>query len=107
MNIYDKFSGLFFVKLVNTIPVYSYYDGWQINITDWLHFSLIIILSYLFKGTDGCDLEKAETFPNIGYSLKGYNVIKGYPLADGRDPGFSRTVFAADYTSGKTTADCR
>lgn len=47
------------------------------------------------------------TFPDIDYSFYGYNVLKGYPMAEGSDPGFTRPVFAFDYESGSSTADCR
>ena len=47
------------------------------------------------------------TFPDIDYALFGYNIIKGYPLAAGSDPGFTYPVFAADYSQKRQTADCR
>ena len=48
-----------------------------------------------------------KTFPDIDYSFYGYNILKGYPLADGRDPGFTRPLFAYDFTKKHHTADCR
>lgn len=48
-----------------------------------------------------------KTFPDIDYSFYGYNILKGYPLADGRDPGFTRPLFAFDFSKGGHTADCR
>ena len=50
---------------------------------------------------------KPKTFPDIDYALFGYNVIKGYPLAVGHDPGLTRPIFKSDYTDKKLTADCR
>ena len=54
------------------------------------------------KGSD-----PIPTFPNIEYSFYGYNILKGYPISDGVDPGFTRPIFAADFTSQRKTADCR
>ena len=34
-----------------------------------------------------------KTFPDIDYALMGYNVLKGYPLAAGHDPGFTQPIF--------------
>ena len=48
-----------------------------------------------------------KTFPDIDYSFYGYNILKGYPLADGRDPGFTRPIFAYDFSNKHHTADCR
>ena len=48
-----------------------------------------------------------KTFPDIDYSFYGYNILKGYPLADGRDPGFTRPIFAFDFSNKHHTADCR
>ena len=46
-------------------------------------------------------------FPDIDYALLGYNVLKGYPLAAGHDPGFTHRVFKGDYRESRMTADCR
>ena len=48
-----------------------------------------------------------RSFPDLDYALFGYDILKGYPLATGHDPGFTHPIFLADYTSGKQTADCR
>ena len=48
-----------------------------------------------------------KTFPDIDYSFYGYNILKGYPLADGRDPGFTRPLFEFNFKQGRHTADCR
>ena len=48
-----------------------------------------------------------KTFPDIDYSFYGYNILKGYPLADGNDPGFTRPLFKFDFSEGHHTADCR
>lgn len=39
--------------------------------------------------------------------MLGYNIIRGYPLAFGHDPGFTLPIFKADYKSEIQTADCR
>ena len=48
-----------------------------------------------------------QSFNNIDYSLLGYNALKGYPLEDGMDPGFTAPIFAADYSGQHVSADCR
>ena len=48
-----------------------------------------------------------RSFPDIDYALFGYNIIRGYPLAVGHDPGLTRPIFNSDYTDKKLTADCR
>ncbi|KAK3103555.1 hypothetical protein FSP39_020136 [Pinctada imbricata] len=48
-----------------------------------------------------------RSFPNIDYSLLGYNILRGFPMATGHDPGFTKPIFSADYTNGIQTADCR
>lgn len=55
-----------------------------------------------------CEMNGArQTFPDIDYSFYGYNILKGYPLADGRDPGFTRPVFKSDFKERMMTSDCR
>ena len=34
-----------------------------------------------------------KSFPDLDYALMGYNVLKGYPLAAGHDPGFTQPIF--------------
>lgn len=48
-----------------------------------------------------------QAFPNIGYALFGYNILRGFPLTPGHDPGFTYPIFRADYTKGLLSADCR
>ena len=48
-----------------------------------------------------------QSFNNIGYATLGYNILRGYPLAHGMDPGFSAPIFKADYSTMKVSADCR
>ncbi|XP_045208113.2 uncharacterized protein LOC123559988 [Mercenaria mercenaria] len=48
-----------------------------------------------------------QSFPDLDYALMGYNILKGYPLAVGHDPGFTYPIFKADYSRGLQTADCR
>lgn len=47
------------------------------------------------------------SFSDVDYALLGYNILRGYPLATGHDPGFTYPIFRADYSSGGQTADCR
>ena len=47
------------------------------------------------------------SFPNIDYAFSGYDVVKGYPLATARDPGFMNPIFKTDYVNGKSNGDCR
>ncbi|XP_053386287.1 uncharacterized protein LOC128550715 [Mercenaria mercenaria] len=51
--------------------------------------------------------EFKKSFPDVDYSLLGYNILKGFPLAVGHDPGFTYPIFRANYSSGGQTADCR
>ena len=46
--------------------------------------------------------------PNVEYTLRGYNLLVGNPMASGHeaDPGFDNVIFEAKY-SGATTADLR
>ena len=53
------------------------------------------------------DTDQIKTFPNIEYSFYGYDILKGNPVSDGIDPGFTRPIFAADFSSQQKTADCR
>ncbi|XP_065063227.1 uncharacterized protein LOC135689803 isoform X2 [Rhopilema esculentum] len=60
------------------------------------------------KGLTTCtDAATAKTFPDLDYALFGYNILKGYPMAIGHDPGLTRPIFDSDYSKGKRTADCR
>ena len=43
----------------------------------------------------------------MGYSFRGYSILRGYPLAAGHDPGFAQPIFIADYSTLKKSADCR
>lgn len=53
------------------------------------------------------DTHWKKTFPDLDYSLLGYDIIYGYPLANGRDPGFRHPIFSANYSQPKQTSDCR
>eukprot|EP00112_Aurelia_sp_Birch-Aquarium-sp1_P017851 Seg418.9 transcript_id=Seg418.9/GoldUCD/mRNA.D3Y31 product="hypothetical protein" protein_id=Seg418.9/GoldUCD/D3Y31 len=48
-----------------------------------------------------------KTFPDLDYALLGYNIMKGYPLAIGHDPGLTKPIFKSDYGGKRQTADCR
>lgn len=47
------------------------------------------------------------TFPDIDYAFFGYDILKGFPMAMGSDPGFTYPIFHADYSRKSHTADCR
>lgn len=60
------------------------------------------------KMLQDCQVSRMKrSFPDIDYAFLGYDVFRGYPLADGHDPGFTFPIFVADYSHGKQTADCR
>lgn len=48
-----------------------------------------------------------RSFPDLDYAFFGYDVLKGYPLASGHDPGFTHPIFLSKYSSSKQTSDCR
>lgn len=48
-----------------------------------------------------------RSFPDLDYAFFGYDVLKGYPLEPGHDPGFTHPIFLSNYSSGKQTSDCR
>ena len=60
---------------------------------------------YLLQECQGPYLKRS--FPDMDYALLGYNILKGFPLSVGHDPGFTLPIFAADYQAGRQTADCR
>ncbi|XP_060559515.1 uncharacterized protein LOC132719697 isoform X2 [Ruditapes philippinarum] len=62
---------------------------------------------HLFQLQECQGTQYKVTFPDIDYALMGYNVLRGYPLATGHDPGFTLPIFTADYKNGVQTADCR
>ena len=55
----------------------------------------------------GCGSGTKKTFPDIDYALFGYNILKGYPMAVGHDPGLTRPIFKADYRGKRHSADCK
>ncbi|XP_053408751.1 perivitellin-2 67 kDa subunit-like [Mercenaria mercenaria] len=59
----------------------------------------------LHQNCQGSDFKLS--FADVDYALLGYNILRGYPLATGHDPGFTLPIFRADYSSGGQTADCR
>ena len=60
---------------------------------------------YLLQECQGPQLKRS--FPDMDYAVLGYNILKGFPLAVGHDPGFALPIFSADYRAGSQTADCR
>ena len=53
------------------------------------------------------DAHWKRSFPDLDYAFFGYDILKGYPLASGHDPGFTHPIFLSDYDSRKQTSDCR
>ena len=53
------------------------------------------------------DAHWKQSFPDLDYAFFGYDILNGYPLSIGHDPGFTHPIFLSDYTSGKQTSDCR
>lgn len=51
--------------------------------------------------------ELRKTFPDFDYATFGYNILYGFPLAQGHDPGLTHPIFKADYSDSDHTADCR
>ena len=48
-----------------------------------------------------------KSFPDLDYAMLGYDLVRGYPLATGHDPGFTHPIFTADYSTKQQTTDCR
>ena len=48
-----------------------------------------------------------RSFPNLEYALLGYDILQGYPLEEGHDPGLTHHIFLADYSGRRQTSDCR
>ena len=46
-------------------------------------------------------------FPDLDYVFYGYDILNGYPMSAGRDPGFTHPIFKANYSSLEQTTDCR
>ena len=57
--------------------------------------------------SDNRGKEAIPSFASIEYSFYGYNILKGFPLSDGVDPGFTQPIFKTDFTSAQHTSDCR
>lgn len=53
------------------------------------------------------DVRWKKTFPDLDYSLLGYDIIYGNPLANGRDPGLRHQIFSADFSKPTQSSDCR
>ena len=53
------------------------------------------------------DIRWKKTFPDLDYSLLGYDIIYGNPLANGRDPGLRHQIFSADFSKPTQSSDCR
>ena len=68
---------------------------------------IFLIIFILFLGHSNNDTIK---MPNIGYILRGYDILLGNPMSTtaSTDPGFClQPIFSAKYNSGKVTADQR
>ncbi|XP_053399522.1 uncharacterized protein LOC123557204 isoform X2 [Mercenaria mercenaria] len=60
------------------------------------------------RPVQGCSETQLKlSFPNIDYAFLGYDMYRGYPLADSHDPGFTNPIFRADYSEKHQSADCR
>nr|KAG5704399.1 hypothetical protein BaRGS_031105 [Batillaria attramentaria] len=57
-----------------------------------------------YKGFNYAESSPAN-FPDMDYGLMGYDILKGFPLAIGHDPGFTLPIFLADYSGDLQTAD--
>ncbi|XP_015771928.1 PREDICTED: uncharacterized protein LOC107350219 [Acropora digitifera] len=53
------------------------------------------------------DIRWKKTFPDLDYSLLGYDIIYGNPLANGRDAGLRHQIFSADFSKPTQSSDCR
>ena len=45
-----------------------------------------------------------RSFPNLDYTLKGYNYLKGFPISLEHDPGFSHQIFQVLAFGEKTSS---
>lgn len=60
------------------------------------------------KDVEGCPgTVVSKPFPDVGYALVGYNIIKGYPRSYDHDPGFTYPIFNTVYSRGYQSDDCR
>ena len=72
-----------------------------------------ITKSYIYIGfvgstrrVTGCSTAPDQHLPNVRWSMKGYNILKGYPLSRQGDPGFTQKVFEAHYVDNLVSDDC-
>ncbi|KAK7495008.1 hypothetical protein BaRGS_00013648 [Batillaria attramentaria] len=89
----------------NTLGTAADLEKWKLRGTGSGTFMEGIRSDYLMQECHEPKLKRS--FPDMDYALLGYNVLRGYPLAVGHDPGFTLPIFAADYSDGTMTADCR
>ena len=47
-----------------------------------------------------------RTFPDVDYAFYGYNVMRGYPLTSGRDPGYTHKVTQGSCVSSYILLTC-
>jgi len=69
-----------------------------------------ILLPAIVDGKDGKGCPGTlvtKSFPDVGYALVGYNIVKGYPRSYGHDPGFTYPIFKTVYSGGYQSDDCR
>ena len=106
------FSKGLVIFLVVTIIVFAFVFAFKSNLL--VSKSGPLLGEFLTVGKiDGREIELCHgnkmkrTFPDFDYALYGYNIIQGYPMATGHDPGLTRPIFVADYTGSEQTADCR
>lgn len=48
-----------------------------------------------------------QSFHDLDYAFFGYNILRGFPLSFGHDPGFTFPIFNSDFSEGLQTSDCR
>lgn len=60
------------------------------------------------SGSEGLEKRSMQRMNNIGYLMKGYNLIQGNPMdPDQLDPGFASKIFETTYEQNKKTSDQR
>ncbi|CAC5373809.1 unnamed protein product [Mytilus coruscus] len=70
-----------------------------------MHFNVGLRTDYRLQECQSSHFK--QTFPDVDYAFFGYNIIRGYPLSDGHDPGFTFPIFKIDYSKGGQSGDCR
>ena len=77
------------------------------NMSEIISKGTHLALTYLDSLSSFWKKTSPRTFPDIDYALFGYNIMRGYPLAIGHDPGLTRPIFQSDYSGRIMTSDDR